>query len=127
MDEHVLRGNTGILKCHIPSFVADYVIVSAWIEDELTEIYTESEQQFAHGNIGISNASICKIIRFLSCLVTYIRFNSFSVHMPFIVFITTTTFFYHLTIAQNVKTCSGQLQTTFFQSASFKGSCLSFC
>lgn len=53
MDEHVLRGNTGILKCHIPSFVADYVVVSAWIEDELTEIYTESEQQFAHGNIGI--------------------------------------------------------------------------
>lgn len=53
MDEHVLRGNTGILKCHIPSFVADYVFVSSWIEDELTEIYTESEQQFAHGNIGI--------------------------------------------------------------------------
>lgn len=53
MDEHVLRGNTGILRCHIPSFVADFVFVSAWIEDELTEIYTESEQQFAHGNIGI--------------------------------------------------------------------------
>lgn len=53
MDEHVLRGNTGILKCHIPSFVADYVFVSTWIEDEDTEIYSESEQQFAHGNIGI--------------------------------------------------------------------------
>lgn len=52
MDEHVLKGNTGILKCHIPSFVGDYVFVLAWIEDELT-IYTESEQQFAHGNIGI--------------------------------------------------------------------------
>lgn len=52
MDEHVLKGNTGILKCHIPSFVGDYVFVSAWIEDELTEIYTESDQ-FAHGNIGI--------------------------------------------------------------------------
>lgn len=52
MDEHVLRGNTGILKCHIPSFVADYVVVSAWIEDEHTEIYTESQQQFGHGNIG---------------------------------------------------------------------------
>lgn len=52
MDEHVLKGNTGILKCHIPSFVSDYVFVLAWIEDELT-IYTESEQQLAHGNIGI--------------------------------------------------------------------------
>lgn len=61
MDEHVLRGNTGILKCHIPSFVADYVFVSAWIEDEDTEIYTESEQQFAHGNIGIFTVVLLNI------------------------------------------------------------------
>lgn len=58
MDEHVLRGNTGILRCHIPSFVADYVFVSTWIEDEDTEIYSESEQQFAHGNIGILMTSL---------------------------------------------------------------------
>lgn len=34
MDEYVLRGNAAIIKCHIPSFVADYVFVSAWLEDE---------------------------------------------------------------------------------------------
>jgi len=33
MDESVLRGNTAILKCHIPSFVADYVFVSSWTSD----------------------------------------------------------------------------------------------
>lgn len=38
MDESVLRGNAGILKCHIPSFVADFVTVSAWIEDEVNEL-----------------------------------------------------------------------------------------
>lgn len=34
MDESVLRGNTAILKCHIPSFVADYVFVSGWTSDD---------------------------------------------------------------------------------------------
>lgn len=44
MDEHVLRGNAGIVKCHIPSFVIDFVIVEAWILDDqndITEIYAD--------------------------------------------------------------------------------------
>lgn len=44
MDEHVLRGNAGIVKCHIPSFVIDFVYTEAWILDdqnEITEIYAD--------------------------------------------------------------------------------------
>lgn len=41
MDEHVLRGNTAIIKCHIPSFVADYVFVSSWLENERTEVFQD--------------------------------------------------------------------------------------
>ncbi|KAJ4435738.1 hypothetical protein ANN_18355 [Periplaneta americana] len=41
MDEHVLRGNTAIIKCHIPSFVADYVFVSSWLENEHKEIFLD--------------------------------------------------------------------------------------
>lgn len=44
MDEHVLRGNPAIVKCHIPSFVIDFVYVSAWILDDnsdITEIYAD--------------------------------------------------------------------------------------
>lgn len=33
-DEFVLRGNTAILKCQIPSFVADFIEVVAWVSDE---------------------------------------------------------------------------------------------
>lgn len=47
MDESVLRGNTAILKCHIPSFVADYVFVSGWTSDDGDE-YSINENQ-AHG------------------------------------------------------------------------------
>lgn len=44
MDEHILRGNAAIIKCHIPSFVIDFVYVSAWILDEnndITEIHAD--------------------------------------------------------------------------------------
>lgn len=33
-NEHVIRGNTAILKCFIPSFVADFVYVSSWLDDK---------------------------------------------------------------------------------------------
>ncbi|XP_069356503.1 cell adhesion molecule Dscam1 isoform X29 [Maniola hyperantus] len=33
-EENVLRGNSAILKCHIPSFVTEYVSVTSWIISE---------------------------------------------------------------------------------------------
>lgn len=50
MDESVLRGNTAILKCHIPSFVADYVFVSGWTSDDGEEYSINSNQAY-----GIKN------------------------------------------------------------------------
>uniref|UniRef100_A0A6P7GL15 Down syndrome cell adhesion molecule-like protein Dscam2 n=1 Tax=Diabrotica virgifera virgifera TaxID=50390 RepID=A0A6P7GL15_DIAVI len=38
MDESVLKGNTAIFKCHIPSFVSDYVSVTSWMQDDGHEI-----------------------------------------------------------------------------------------
>lgn len=32
-NEYVIRGNTAIMKCKIPSFVADFVSVDAWLTD----------------------------------------------------------------------------------------------
>lgn len=37
MEEYVLRGNAAILKCHIPSFVSEYVTVVSWIISEDNE------------------------------------------------------------------------------------------
>lgn len=44
MDEHILRNNAAVVKCHIPSFVIDFVYVSAWILDDdgdITEIFAD--------------------------------------------------------------------------------------
>lgn len=38
MMEYVIRGNAAILKCSIPSFVADFVRVEAWIDEENNEL-----------------------------------------------------------------------------------------
>ncbi|XP_025414605.1 Down syndrome cell adhesion molecule-like protein Dscam2 isoform X19 [Sipha flava] len=46
MDESILRGNTAILKCHIPSFVADYVFVSGWTSDDGDEYSVNSNQAY---------------------------------------------------------------------------------
>lgn len=36
--EYVIKGNAAVLKCNIPSFVADFVRVEAWIDEEGTEL-----------------------------------------------------------------------------------------
>ncbi|XP_022815114.1 Down syndrome cell adhesion molecule-like protein Dscam2 isoform X31 [Spodoptera litura] len=34
VSEYVIRGNTAVLKCNIPSFVADFVKVEAWVNSD---------------------------------------------------------------------------------------------
>ncbi|XP_076265906.1 Down syndrome cell adhesion molecule 1 isoform X36 [Rhynchophorus ferrugineus] len=38
-DEFVLKGNTGILKCVVPSFVTDFVHIEAWVADDGSGTY----------------------------------------------------------------------------------------
>ncbi|CAB3223434.1 unnamed protein product [Arctia plantaginis] len=52
MEEYVLRGNSAILKCHIPSFVSEYVTVISWIineDDNELDIKLESSNNFDDG------------------------------------------------------------------------------
>lgn len=36
--EYVIKGNAAVLKCSIPSFVADFVRVESWIDEEGNEL-----------------------------------------------------------------------------------------
>lgn len=38
--EYVIRGNAAILKCTIPSFVADFVHVISWLDNSGNELKT---------------------------------------------------------------------------------------
>jgi hypothetical protein len=49
--EYVMRGNSAIIKCLIPSFVADFVQVVAWINEEGEEF--EGNGDYNGGRIEI--------------------------------------------------------------------------
>lgn len=38
-----MKGNSGIMKCLIPSFVADFVEVTAWIDDSGNEYLNDKK------------------------------------------------------------------------------------
>lgn len=49
-NEYVIRGNNAMLKCKIPSFVADFVQIIAWVDSDGQE-YTPQTTS-AHGKIA---------------------------------------------------------------------------
>lgn len=55
-NEYVIRGNSAILKCSIPSFVADFVSVLSW-NDEDGNIYTaagiDGSSSLGDNNFGL--------------------------------------------------------------------------
>lgn len=63
MDESVLKGNTAILKCHIPSFVSDYVFVVSWLQDDGHEVLADG---------GSYGASIFPVLSFRISYQNYV-------------------------------------------------------
>ncbi|KAJ8980663.1 hypothetical protein NQ317_013275 [Molorchus minor] len=60
-DEYVIAGNTAVLKCKIPNYVADYVMVTSWIQDDSVNIYPNTDiggkyVVLGNGDLYISNA-----------------------------------------------------------------------
>ena len=47
-DVYVIIGNSALMKCDVPSFVADFVSVNSWVDNQ-------GQEHFATNNNGISN------------------------------------------------------------------------
>jgi hypothetical protein len=55
-DEYVIRGNSAVLKCSIPSFVSDFVTVVSW-EDEAGNMFPMKKEPETYGKtIGFNTA-----------------------------------------------------------------------
>lgn len=52
IDEFVLKGNTGILKCLVPSFVTDFVQIEAWLADDGVVYEYQPNLTLSHNNDG---------------------------------------------------------------------------
>uniref|UniRef100_T1J836 Down syndrome cell adhesion molecule-like protein Dscam2 n=1 Tax=Strigamia maritima TaxID=126957 RepID=T1J836_STRMM len=75
-DEFVIRGNTAVMRCHIPSFVADYVAVTKWIVDGSSHIQSPAESGnrysiLATGELYIRDVGVSDGNRHYRCLTTH--------------------------------------------------------
>jgi hypothetical protein len=52
--EHIILGNDGLLKCRIPSFVADLISVSGWTDNLENAFLPEAN------NYGLSPKGSCR-------------------------------------------------------------------
>jgi hypothetical protein len=49
-NEYVIRGNSAVMKCKIPSFVADFVSVESWIADDgHAHTYSTTSDNYGNG------------------------------------------------------------------------------
>ena len=46
-DEYVIQGNDVLVKCKIPSFVADFVSVVGWIDDRLKPLGSNNLRDYS--------------------------------------------------------------------------------
>lgn len=42
-DEYVISGNTAVLRCQVPSYVTEYIMVTSWIQDGIINIYPNTD------------------------------------------------------------------------------------
>lgn len=73
IDEDVLRGNSAIVKCSIPSFVADYVNVVEWVADE--ESLSGFSFNRTQGNYGNSERRTAPIVPIRTPLNPHVGVN----------------------------------------------------
>ena len=53
-NEFVIKGNSAIIKCEIPSFVADFVSVQSWVDSEgITYLESDKYGKFIQSNLSI--------------------------------------------------------------------------
>lgn len=65
-NEYVIRGNAAVLKCSIPSFVADFVSVQSWQDDSGNTYSIESSS-------SVENGTISKLINFSYPLFPHVQ------------------------------------------------------
>lgn len=59
IDEFVLRGNSAILKCAVPSFVADFIEVESWVDEEGMEIFKPTKDDNLGNKFFQNFADLC--------------------------------------------------------------------
>lgn len=51
LEEQIIRGNSALIKCHLPAFVGDFVHVSGWLVDGQSMITNNEDGKFSYGRV----------------------------------------------------------------------------
>lgn len=43
-NEYTIRGNSAIMKCEIPSYVSDFIVVDMWVDSDGGSYYPNNDQ-----------------------------------------------------------------------------------
>lgn len=62
--EHVIRGNSAVIKCLIPSFVADFVEVVSWHTDQDENYFPGTEYGAIQHQQQLQQVALCTRLRF---------------------------------------------------------------
>lgn len=57
-NEYVIRGNSAVLKCSIPSFVADFVSVVSWHDEDEVQLGAAHEEESKNVKYGWQNDTL---------------------------------------------------------------------
>lgn len=70
-EEHVIRGNSALMKCNLPAFVGDFVTVSSWFQDDTPIDKNDVYGRFPFTRHGITHEGMaggnCVTDFFLNC------------------------------------------------------------
>lgn len=71
-DEYVMAGNTALLKCQVPSYMSDFVMVTAWVQDTGMHLYPNTDiggkyTVLSNGELYINNAGLSDGLKSYSC------------------------------------------------------------
>lgn len=77
-NEYVIRGNSAVMKCEVPSFVADFVFVEMWLDSAGNTYLPGSD----YGNeCDCYSLSLCRSLSPLLCCHTFPVRSSYHLHL----------------------------------------------
>lgn len=50
-NEYVIRGNSAIMKCEIPSYVSDFIVVDMWVDSDGGSYYPNNDQYGTNNSV----------------------------------------------------------------------------
>lgn len=71
-DEYVMVGNTAILKCQVPTYMSEIVMVTAWVQDTGMHLYPNTDIGgkyivLPHGDLYVNNVTVTDAQKSYSC------------------------------------------------------------